>query len=504
MKPLLILLATLPVAAMTCNVRDYGATGNGTAKETAAIQRAIAACAPAGGTVTIPAGRYLTGAIELKSNIRLDIAAGATLLGSEDPTDYPLQPNPYEPDRQERSALIFGHDLANITLSGRGTIDGRGQIWWKRQRWAHPRKGDAAPTPAETAEAQKVAEGRPHLIKIVRGKNVWIEGLTLLNSPGWTVNPVFCEFVTVLGITIVNPVPSPNTDGINPESCRNVHIANCTIDVGDDCVTIKSGKDEAGRRAATPCENITVTNCTMLQGHGGVVIGSEMSGGVRNVTVSNCVFQGTNVGIRVKSQRGRGGVVEGMTVSNIVMQDVPEAFTITTFYQGADKPDQQFAVDAGTPRFRDFRISNVTARGSKSAGQITGLKEMPISGISFDHVRIQAATGFTVRNASGIAFHNVTIDTAKGPSLRALDSSRIELDGFTTAAPHPDAPVVDFTNVREALVRESWAAEGTKQFLRINGAGSRGVVLSNNHWLGVSDPLSFGDGAAPTAVEERR
>jgi polygalacturonase len=431
-------LAAAAWAQPVFNVRDYGAAGDGKRKDTSAIARAIGACSKAGGgTVYFPAGRYLTGAITLASHLRLEVGPGAVILGSEDPADYPLRKSPWPTYAEEISALIYGENLVNVTLAGRGTIDGQGREWWRRQWLATAKKGRQADIAGmDPAEGKKVAHGRPHLIKIVRSKNVWIEGLTMLNSPSWTVNPVFCEFVTVRGITIHNPVPSPNTDGINPESCRNVHISDSNIDVGDDCITLKSGKDEAGRRVGIPCENITVTNCTMMKGHGGVVIGSEMSGGVRNVVVSNCVFQGTDKGIRIKSQRGRGGVVEGVSVSNIVMQNVPEAFTITTFYQGSDTPGEIHAVGDGTPRFRDIRIGNVTARGSKSAGQITGLREMPISGITFSNVRIQAETGFSIQNARDIAFRDVEIEVAKGPGIFGSFVESLEL--VRLRAPQPD------------------------------------------------------------------
>jgi polygalacturonase len=182
-------------------------------------------------------------------------------------------------------------------------------------------------------------------------------------------------------------------------------------------VTIKSGTDEVGRRVGRPRENITVTNCTMLHGHGGVVVGSEMSGGARNITVSNCVFQGTDRGIRIKSQRGRGGIVEGVTVSNIVMQDVIEPFTITMFYHGPDTVEEKHPVDEGTPRFRNILINNVTARGAKSAGQVTGLKEMPIEGVTFSNVRIAAEKGFTCTDARNVMFLDVKIDAQKAPAL---------------------------------------------------------------------------------------
>ena len=364
-------------SAAVCNVRDYGAAGDGKQKDTAAIARAIEKCSQAGGgTVEFSPGRYLTGAITLKSNITLDVNAGATILGSPDTEDYPLHPTVWGDGREEYSALIYAEDVENITIRGRGTIDGQGQNWWRRMgRPGGARAPQVQRSPEELADMQKIAaHGRPMLIRLVRSKFVVIEQLHLINSPMWTIHPLLCEFVRIDGVTIQNPVPSPNTDGINPESSRNVQIINNRIDVGDDCVTLKSGMNELGRKMGRPDENITISNNVMLRGHGGVTIGSEMSGGVRNVVVSNNVFQGTDVGIRVKAQRGRGGVVEGLTVSNIVMQDVVSAFTITTFYMGRDKPEDVFPVDEGTPRFRDFHFSNITARGSRTAGQITGLK----------------------------------------------------------------------------------------------------------------------------------
>lgn len=436
-------------AGPTFNVRDFGAAGDGKRKDTAAIARAIDACAAAGGgMVLVPPGRYLTGAVALKSHITFSISAGAVVLGSEDPADYPLRESPWKNGTKDISSLIYGEDLVNVAIAGRGIIDGQGQAWWKRQRLANPKKGDPKPaTPADFEEIQKIRHGRPHLIKLVRSRDVLIEGLTLTNSPSWTVHPIFCEFVNVRGLNIQNPERSPNTDGVNPESCRNVHISDCTIDVGDDCITLKSGKDELGRRTGRPSENISVTNCTMLHGHGGVVIGSEMSGGVRNVTVSNCVFQGTDRGIRIKSQRGRGGVVEGVTVSNIVMQDVQDAFSITMFYQGKDKPEEVYPVNEGTPSFRDILIDNITARGLKTAGHIMGLRELFISGISFSNVRLQAGKGFLCQHARDIVFHNVEIDTEGGPALTVRSVQGLELERFRTRQPHAGVPLTDLKDV---------------------------------------------------------
>ena len=435
--PLLLALAlalSAGAASSTAlfNVRDYGAAGDAKALDTAAINRAIEACSAAGGgTVYLPPGNYLTGTVLLKSHVTLDVDAGATLSGSDNPADYPLLVDPWGVEGQVLSPLIYAEGARNITLTGRGTIDGRGQPWWKRQWLAHPKRGmPGAVTDEEKAEAKKVEHGRPRAVRFVNCKDVVIEQLNFTNSPFWTISPLFCEFVRVDGVTIQNPVPSPNTDGINPESCRNVQILNCRIDVGDDCVTLKSGMNEAGRRVGRPNENITIANCVMMRGHGGVAIGSEMSGGVRNVTVANCVFQGTDIGLRVKSQRGRGGVVENFTASNITMDGVPHPFVITTIYQGNDKPGDIFAVNEGTPRFHDFLFNNITARGALDAGSVTGLRELAVEAIVFDNIHIQAKKGFSCVNAKNISFRDVDIEPAEGPCLtlkncQAIDSARL-------------------------------------------------------------------------------
>lgn len=426
------------------NVRDYGVTGDGTTLETAGFRRAIEACvARGGGTVYLPPGRYLTGTIELKSHVTLELDAGATILGSENPDDYPTTKSVWGDPKDMMAPLIFAADAENIAITGRGTIDGQGKIWWKRIELAFPRRNWPEPkTPEDFAEVAKVKRGRPHLIRPIRCKDVLIEGVSLQNSAEWNVHPMLCDRVRVEGISILADPSSHNTDGINPEACSNVHILNCRINTGDDCVTLKSGLDELGRRMGRPTENVMIANCVMYRGHGGVTIGSEMSGGVRNVTVTNCVFTGTDNGIRIKSQRGRGGVVEGVVASNIVMQDVPTPFIITTFYSGSDKPDEVHPVNEGTPRYRNFLFSNITARGAKNAGAITGLREQPVEDITFSNVHIDAQTGFTVTNASDITFLDSVINTEKGPALLLRDSVRVEATRLSTRQPHADTPLI--------------------------------------------------------------
>jgi len=428
------------------NVRDYGAVGDGQHLDTPGLNAAVTACAQAGGgTVYLPPGRYLTGTVTLQSHVTLELDAGATILGSENPDDYPATKSVWGDDREMMAPLIYAADAENITITGRGTIDGQGAIWWRRLRLNEPRRFPPGPqTDADRAEARKMARGRPHLIRPVRCTDVVIEHVTLRNSAEWNVHPMLCERVRVDGVTILNPATNAhNTDGINPESCRNVQILNCRIDTGDDCVTLKSGLDALGRRMGRPDEDITIANCVMLHGHGGVTIGSEMSGGVRNVVVTNCVFQGTDHGIRFKSQRGRGGCIEGVSVSNIVMQDVATPIAIVTFYSGKDSADEEFPVGEGTPRFRDMLFSNITARGATVAGTIAGLREMPIENLTFSNVHLAAQKGLSIVNAKGIAFLDCTIDPAQGPALILKNTSDIDRTRLRTPMLREGTPLVE-------------------------------------------------------------
>jgi polygalacturonase len=494
--------------AVRFNVRDYGATGDGVRKDTAAIARTIAACVQAGGgEVEFPAGRYLTGTIRLESNVMLRIGPGATILGSPDVADYPIVPNPWgESDWQgptQMSALVYADGAENIGITGPGTIDGQGLIWWKRlwftEKKASAKRDVSGVDPAEAAYVEKHG-GRPRMIRLVNCRHVRLADLTLRNSPRWTVHPLFCDYVTVTGLTIINPASAPNTDGINPESCRNVHIANCHIDTGDDGITLKSGRDAVGRKKARPTENVVITNCTFRRAHGAIVIGSEMSGDVRNVVATNCVMQGTEKGLRIKSNRDRGGVVERIRVSNLVMQNVVEAINIVTFYFSSDAPDRVFPVNDGTPRFRDIHISDLTARGSKRAGQITGLREMPIRDVSFHNVRISAKTGFTLQDAADIRFAGVQIDAQSGPALKAERVSGIEIDGWRSTAAPKDGALLDCKDVTGLWIRDARAPVDTSTFLTLRGAASRKVVLRQNDLREARIPVAAVDGASLEVV----
>ena len=389
-----------------------GAKADGKTLNTMLINHTVDRLSQAGGgTLFFPAGTYLTGAIRLKSNITLELEAGATLLFSDNFDDYlPFMEVRHEGVMMKSfSPLISAMDAENITIKGEGTLDGQGKAWWteffriyvdlekngmrelNKYQPLWERENDVEALYAETNEdwhgTLKRRFFRPPFIQPVRCRRVRIEGVKIINSPFWTVNPEFCDNVVVTGVTIHN-VPSPNTDGINPESCRNVHISDCHISVGDDCITLKSGRDAQARRLGVPCENITITNCTMLSGHGGVVIGSEMSGSVRKVTISYCVFDGTDRGIRIKSTRGRGGVVEDIRVSNIIMSNIKrEAVVLNLKY--SEMPVEPMS--ERTPLFRDISISGLTAVGVKTPVKIVGLEEAPVTDIILRDINVKNA-----------------------------------------------------------------------------------------------------------------
>lgn len=389
-----------------------GAKADGKTLNTTLINHTVDRLSQAGGgTLFFPAGTYLTGAIRLKSNITLELEAGATLLFSDNFDDYlPFMEVRHEGVMMKSfSPLISAMDAENITIKGEGTLDGQGKAWWteffriyvdlekngmrelNKYQPLWERENDVEALYAETNEdwhgTLKRRFFHPPFIQPVRCRRVRIEGVKIINSPFWTVNPEFCDNVVVTGVTIHN-VPSPNTDGINPESCRNVHISDCHISVGDDCITLKSGRDAQARRLGVPCENITITNCTMLSGHGGVVIGSEMSGSVRKVTISNCVFDGTDRGIRIKSTRGRGGVVEDIRVSNIIMSNIKrEAVVLNLKY--SKMPVEPMS--ERTPLFRDISISGLTAVGVKTPVKIVGLEEAPVTDIILRDINVKNA-----------------------------------------------------------------------------------------------------------------
>lgn len=484
------------------DVTSFGAPSDGQRMCTEAIHKAIdMAASRGGGMVWFPSGTYLTGPIHLQSHITLYLEAGATLKFSTNFDDYlPMVPSRWEGITVTNfSPLIYAYQAEDVAIVGRGTLDGQGQAWWdylhalranKNQPRSKWQEEFARLNKDRIAEANygplNVGYLRPPFIQLYECSNVLVEGVTIRNSPFWNVTPLFCEDVNVHGVTIISPASSPNTDGINPDSCRNVHISDCLIDVGDDCITIKSGRDADGRRVGRPIENCTIVNCTLLHGHG-LSIGSEMSGGVKNIAIDNCVFDGTDRGIRIKSTRGRGGVVEDVRISNLVMRNIRnEALVLTTFYTKSD-PEP---VSERTPIFRNIHFNGITGVG-RVACELTGLAEMPVENVTFSDIQLTAKTGFAIKDAKGVELHHVTVNTESGPAFAATATDGLELDGVKTLNPHSGTPVIQLGHVKNAFVHGCVATPGTETFLRTDEVSGRDVSVEGNNLK-----------AAKTAVEK--
>jgi polygalacturonase len=454
--------------------------------------------------VIVPAGKYLTSAIFLKSNVQVEVFAGGALLLTTDFNQVPSVQGRWEGiDRTTYASLFNGFDLENVSITGRGTLDGQGERWWTAFRHDHElrRKLGLEEREPENPPEALLRWGRPRMINLFRCRNVQICGIALVDSPSWNIHPVQCGNLLIDGVTITAPEDSPNTDGIDPDSCKNVRIANCYLSVGDDCIIIKSGYKY--RDNGIPCENITVTNCVFGKGHAGVGIGSETAGGVRNVVVSNCVCDGTQRGLRLKTARSRGNVVENIRASNVVMRDVGEAVVVTMFYTGGDLHRQEH-VDQGTPRFRNIHFSDVFATRVKKAAVIEGLPEMPIEGLSISNFAVESAeTGVTCTNAVGVRLDNIVVNAAKGPALTADTTRDFEINRVTTRKPASGEPMIRFANVGDAVVQSCSAPEGTGTFLELKGIANRSISLLGNRLSRAVREVELVDGATDKAIVQR-
>ena len=361
---------------------------------------------------------------------------------------------------------LLVRDARNVEITGRGTIDGQGDYWWSFYDTPESEYPDGLRTRlAEFDERNDKKDDvssftlRPPLFQVTESENVSVSGVTLRNSPFWNTHIVYSENVTVHDVNIENPADAPNGDGIDIDSSRHVRISDTYVNAGDDAICIKSGKDEEGRTVGEPASQITITNCTVKAGHGGVVIGSEMSGDVRDVTVSNCTFTGTDRGIRIKTQRGRGGVVEDLRFDTIVMRRVVCPFVINGYYF-TDIDSDPIAVDESTPMVRNVHFHNVTARDVSFAGFFAGIPERPFEGISFSNVRIDAtrpldATDISpamaenyeathtlfCKSLADVSFSDVEIRTAGVPAMEFEETDLVSIDDLRFRGEVPSTAV---------------------------------------------------------------
>ena len=396
------------------SIRDFGAVGDGVADNTTAFTSAIEqADKNNGGTIAVPAGKFLTGPIHLKSNINLHLEQDAVIMLNDNFDNWPAAKSRWEGvECFGYSPCIYGENLENVSITGTGTIDGQGQSWWKEFK-QRKTSGQTKPESARDREFAKLNENidlsdcggggigsfffRPQLIQFNNCSNVLLEGFTTRNSPFWNTHLLYCENVTVKNVTFQNPQDGINGDGLAIDSCDGVKVFECTFDVNDDCCGFKSGIGKDGMRVNKPCQNVVVKNCNMLRGHGSVVMGSETAAGIKNIEISDCVFNGNDRGIRVKSRRGRAGTVENIALNNITMKSVGCPVVMNLYYECGARPEEIEALSDRKPRpvtdttpcIRNIKITNLTADNAQTAAVfLLGLPERPIENILFENVKI--------------------------------------------------------------------------------------------------------------------
>ena len=450
------------IPARSVSLTDFGAVPDGVTLNTEAFAKAIAHLSQqGGGRLDVPAGIWFTGPIGLESNIELHLDDAAIIVFSTDQDLYPIVNTNFEGlDVRRCLSPIHAEGAHDIAITGGGVIDGSGDAWrevkkrkvssdqWKAvtarggllsedgKVW-YPDEGYARARatagslnkPADYLDENEIKTFlRPVLVSLRECERVLLEGCTFQNSPCWNIHPLWCRDVTVRNITVRNPHWSANGDGIDIDGCENVLLEGSSFDVGDDAICIKSGKDADGRRHARACRDLIIRDCTVYHGHGGVVIGSEMSGGVENVYVSRCRFMGTDVGLRFKSARGRGGKVRNVVCSDIYMKDIVTYGVIfNLYYEGVSATEMKARgtsdirpVDETTPEFCDLSFSGITCAGAGQAIYINGLPEMPVRGVSFENCRFTATKGVEVNYAEGVAFDKVFINGEEMSRLAPL------------------------------------------------------------------------------------
>ena len=446
-------------------ITDFGGIADGVTLNTDAFAKAMNALnSKGGGTLIIPSGIWFTGPIEFQSNINLHLEKGALILFSSDFNLYPLVETSFEGLNTRRcQSPISGKNLTNIAITGEGAINGSGQDWrplkkekvtdkhWTKviksggvvdngNYWfpsAGSLKGlkisdmNVPRSDLSEAEWMEVKDFlRPVMVSFIGCENILLEEVLFENSPAWNIHPLMCKNLIVDNIYVRNPGYSQNGDGLDIESCTNVVVVNSTFDVGDDAICIKSGKNEDGRNRAIPTSNVLIDNCRVFQGHGGFVVGSEMSSGVKNVVVSNCQFLGTDVGLRFKSTRGRGGVVENIFIKDINMFDIATEALLFDLYYGGKSAVESLEdndvlesgniipeVDEKTPSFKNIYVENLVCRNARRAMFFNGLPEMNIQNINVKNVSVTSQIGAELVEATDINFENVKIVPEKGAAF---------------------------------------------------------------------------------------
>ncbi|MDB5252899.1 MAG: glycoside hydrolase [Flaviaesturariibacter sp.] len=517
--------ATLPVFRKdSFLITRFGAIADGQKLNTKSINDAIDACSrKGGGVVVIPKGMWLTGPIVLKSGVNLHLQKNALLQFTTDFSQYPLVKGNWEGLNQMRNqSPLSAENATNIAITGYGIIDGAGDAWrmvkkdkltesqWKKlvasggllsedkKTWyptektmkGSKLKNPGEITPEKTDEFYESIKDflRPNLLVLTRCKKILLEGVTFQNSPAWCLHPLMSEDITIRNIYAKNPWYAQNGDGIDLESCSNVLLENSTFDVGDDGICIKSGRDEAGRKRGMPTQNVWVRNCTVYHAHGGFVVGSEMSGGARNIRVDDCTFIGTDIGLRFKTTRGRGGIVENIYINNTVMKDiVGEAILFDMYYAAQDpialagerrEPPkvETLPVSEATPQFRNIYVNGVVANGAAKAIFVRGLPEMNVKNIVMENMTIEATEGLDMTEGTAITLRNVRL------LVRQTN------------------PVLNIHNSRDITLDRVTYSKDAELLLNVSGEKSKGIRLNGTDIKGARKGIEFTYGATEAAV----
>lgn len=504
----------------TFNILKYGAISDGYTLNTKSINEAIKVCSESGGgVVLIPNGYWLSGPIELKSNVNVHLERNALLQFTSDFDQYKIIEGNYEGKPSARNqSPIMGTDLENIAITGSGIIDGNGDAWrmvgkgalteseWRNKiasgglisedgkTWFPTEKTKKAHlekrsvllhSDIKLSDFEDIKDYlRPSLLVLTNCNKVLIEGVTFQNSPAWNVHPLLCTDLTLRNLVIKNPDYAQNGDGADIESCKNVLIEGCVFDVGDDAICIKSGKDEEGRKRNVPTENVIIRNNVVYAGHGGFVVGSEMSGGARNIFVSDCSFIGTDKGIRFKTTRGRGGIVEKIYIRNINMIDiVQEAIFFDMYYwtkpPKANEVQEIPLVTIETPQIKEVFIDNVVCNGAKVGVFVRGLPEMPVQDIHMSNLFLKANKGIEIKDAQNIWIKNARLNTDEiYPLINIEDAHDLVFDQLTYKESLNKVVEVNGSRSKNLLFNNSNIQRSRIEFK--HGAAAKSVKLLNN------------------------
>lgn len=423
------------------DIRDFGARPGGEIKNTDAFAAAIEACSSAGGgRVVVPAGQWLTGPIHLRSHIELHLEDGAEVIFSDRFEDYlpVVLVRVGGIELYNYSPLIYARGCENVAITGPGRLNGNANAWWawkrKETREIFSLQARGVPVDQRIFGTPEAAI-RPNFVVFYNCRNVLLEGFTIGSSPNWTIHPTYCENVIIRRVQVLTD--GPNNDGIDPDSCRNVLIEHCVFSTGDDCVVLKSGYNDDGWRVARPTENVVMRWCSSRRGHGGLVIGSEMSGDVRNVYMHDCEFEGTDRALRIKSRRDRGGVVENVTVERIRAKAMKHEVVLLTMEYTADRNQ---TIHTRPPVFRNITVRDVEADGAPVAVRIQGIADSPIEDVRFERVSIRSTEGVIAQHVRGLTFTDSLIAPAQGPAFALSHVADVHIGQSPLVFPKANTP----------------------------------------------------------------